>query len=133
MPPTYNPQKAFELVKDILEKDPPYNSEINANLCYASPGFYMKKLNSDLDKSISNASLKYFGKDKSSLGMGGSIPFMSLLQTWYPSANILVLGILGPQSNAHGPNESLHIPATKNLICCISQIIADFHCNFKNN
>ena len=59
-------------------------------------------------------------------GEGGSIPFMGMLGKQFPEAQFVITGVLGPQSNAHGPNEFLHIPFAKRLTCCISSIIADY-------
>lgn len=44
--------------------------------------------------------------------MGGSIPFIELLGNLYPKCVLLVTGVLGPGSNAHGPDENMHIEFT---------------------
>lgn len=53
-----------------------------------------------------------------------SIPFLGLLRDIWPKGQFIVTGVLGPHSNAHGPNEFLHIPYVKKLICSIAHIIA---------
>jgi acetylornithine deacetylase/succinyl-diaminopimelate desuccinylase-like protein len=58
---------------------------------------------------------------------GVTIPFMSTLGKKFPRAQFLITGVLGPRSNAHGPNEFLHLPAVKRLTCCVAQVVAD-HC-----
>ena len=63
------------------------------------------------------------------IGEGGTIPFMAMLGKQFPEAQFVITGVLGPQSNAHGPNEFLHIPFAKKLTCCISSIITDFKQN----
>jgi acetylornithine deacetylase/succinyl-diaminopimelate desuccinylase-like protein len=78
-----------------------------------------------LEKSVSKNSLTYFGKPSVSLGEGGSIPFMGLLGEEYPEAQFVITGVLGPKSNAHGPNEFLHIEMFKNITCCIAGILHD--------
>lgn len=65
------------------------------------------------------------------LGEGGSIPFMKMLGDKFPKAQFAIVGILGPESNAHGPNEFLHIPYTKKLICCMTQLVADSYEHIK--
>ena len=60
-------------------------------------------------------------------GEGGSIPFMSMLGQRFPRAQFLVTGVLGPESNAHGPNEFLHLPAAIKLTACVAQVLADHH------
>ena len=69
--------------------------------------------------------MNFFGKEVRCLGEGGSIPLVNDLQTLYPDAQLLVTGILGPNSNAHGPNEMLHIPFTKKFVCCMAHIISE--------
>jgi hypothetical protein len=61
------------------------------------------------------------------MGEGGTIPFMGMLGEKFPEAQFLITGVLGPQSNAHGPNEFLHIPTGKKLTCCVASVIADHH------
>jgi len=58
------------------------------------------------------------------MGEGGSIPLMGKLTEIWPKGQFIITGVLGPQSNAHGPNEMLHLPFTKKLICCMSLILA---------
>jgi hypothetical protein len=48
-----------------------------------------------------------------------------MLGARYPTAQFLITGVLGPQSNAHGPNEFLHIPYAKALTACVAQVLAD--------
>ena len=59
-------------------------------------------------------------------GEGGSIPFMAMLGEKFPRTQFVVTGVLGPHSNAHGPNEFLHIPFAKRVSACIAQVLADF-------
>jgi acetylornithine deacetylase/succinyl-diaminopimelate desuccinylase-like protein len=67
--------------------------------------------------------MNYFGAPAVSMGCGGSIPFMEFLASRTPSAEFVVTGVLGPHSNAHGPNEFLHIPAAKKLTACVAELI----------
>jgi cystathionine beta-synthase len=59
------------------------------------------------------------------MGTGGTIPFMGMLGEKFPQAQFLVTGLLGPKSNAHGPNEFLHIEKGKKLTCCVAQVLED--------
>ena len=72
------------------------------------------------------ASMDYFGAPALAMGCGGSIPVMEFLASRSPNAQFVVTGILGPHSNAHGPNEFLHIPAAKKLTACVGKLIADW-------
>lgn len=63
--------------------------------------------------------------------MGGSIPFMNMLADKFPKTQFMVVGVLGPQSNAHGPNEFLHIPYAKKLTCCVANVLNDHSKTFQ--
>jgi hypothetical protein len=45
----------------------------------------------------------------------------------FPGAQFLITGVLGPQSNAHGPNEFLHIPTGKRVSMCVARVISDHY------
>ena len=67
------------------------------------------------------------------MGEGGSIPFMAMLGEKFPQAQFVVTGVLGPHSNAHGPNEFLHIPTGKRVSTVIAQVLADHHAQIPVN
>ncbi|MEZ6189463.1 MAG: hypothetical protein R3F62_31245 [Planctomycetota bacterium] len=50
-----------------------------------------------------------FGKDLVRIGVGGSIPFITLFAERFPTTPLILNGVMDPQTNAHGPNESLHV------------------------
>jgi acetylornithine deacetylase/succinyl-diaminopimelate desuccinylase-like protein len=58
-------------------------------------------------------------------GTGGSIPFMAMLGARYPQAQFMITGVLGPDSNAHGPNEYLHVPTGVRVTACVTSVLAD--------
>ena len=70
------------------------------------------------------ASRAHFGKPAVCMGEGGSIPFMAMLGERFPDAQFLVTGVLGPGSNAHGPNEFLHVPTAERLTACVADVLA---------
>ena len=78
-----------------------------------------------LERSMQDASRTYFGADAMYMGTGGSIPFMGMLGEKFPGVQFLVTGLLGPKSNAHGPNEFLDIATGKKLTACVAHVIAD--------
>ena len=80
-----------------------------------------------LRASVERASTTYFGKPAMFTGEGGSIPFMAMLGEKFPLAQFLITGVLGPGSNAHGPNEFLHVPTGVKLTACVAQVLADHH------
>jgi acetylornithine deacetylase/succinyl-diaminopimelate desuccinylase-like protein len=80
-----------------------------------------------LDTAIDEASQAYFGKRAMYMGEGGSIPFMGMLGEKFPGAQFMITGVLGPHSNAHGPNEFLHIPMGKRVTACVAHVVAAHH------
>ena len=73
------------------------------------------------------ASNAFFGKPSMYMGTGGTIPFMAMLGESFPQAQFVITGVLGPKSNAHGPNEFLHIPYARKLTTCVAQVLADHY------
>ena len=126
IPPTLDDQMAISRLKAILETDPPYGSNVAFHPETSGPGWNAPELSSWLADSIDGASRAYFGREAVLMGEGGTIPFMGMLGEKFPNAQFLVTGVLGPQSNAHGPNEFLHIPTAKKITCCVAQIVADY-------
>lgn len=127
LPPTLEPNAAGALVKEILERDPPYGAKVEFKLEKAGTGWNAPALAPWLSKSVDEASRLHFGPPPAYMGEGGTIPFMGMLGAKFPGAQFLITGVLGPHSNAHGPNEFLHIPTGKKLTACVAKVIADHH------
>jgi acetylornithine deacetylase/succinyl-diaminopimelate desuccinylase-like protein len=125
--PTTDAVKALALVKKILETDPPFQAKVTFNGTEAASGWNAPAESAWLVNAAAEASKNYFGAEAMYMGEGGSIPFMGMLGKKFPQAQFLITGLLGPESNAHGPNEFLHIPAGKKLTCCVAEVIAR-HC-----
>jgi acetylornithine deacetylase/succinyl-diaminopimelate desuccinylase-like protein len=125
LPPTLDATNIDRRLKDLLESDPPYGAKVTFEPEKGGAGWEAPKVAPWLEASVDRASKTYFGKSAMSLGEGGSIPFMGMLGTRYPEAQFLITGVLGPHSNAHGPNEFLHINAAKNVTACVAQVLAD--------
>lgn len=126
-PPTCDSQKAGEALKKILESDPPHHATVQFNLDEASDGWQAPPSSNWLTQLNDQASMMFYGKKAAYLGCGGSIPFMNMLGKMFPQAQFLITGVLGPKSNAHGPNEFLHIPMVKRLTGVISAVIAGYY------
>lgn len=124
LPPTCDAEKAAKILKTTLESNPPHQAKIRYETSDSGSGWNAPAESPWLSEAANLASQTYFGKDVVYMGEGGSIPFMGMLGKKFPQAQFLITGLLGPGSNAHGPNEFLHIPAGKKLTCCISEIIA---------
>ena len=126
LPPTFNCKKSEEVLKEILEKDPPYNSKVTCKVMVSGNGWAAKDLCEPLKKSLNQSSQKIFGKDFYNCGEGGSIPFIAELGELFPKCEILVTGVLGPGSNAHCLNECLNIQFTKNMTVALAHAINDY-------
>jgi acetylornithine deacetylase/succinyl-diaminopimelate desuccinylase-like protein len=112
-------------VKRLLEKNPPYKSKVKFEVESPMGGWNAPAVATWLEASMRNASKTFFGADAMYMGTGGSIPFMGMLGKKFPKSQFLVTGLLGPHSNAHGPNEFLHIPTARKLTACVALVLAD--------
>ncbi|MEE9423486.1 MAG: M20 family metallopeptidase [Methylococcales bacterium] len=130
LPPTCDAELASQKLKRLLEEDPPYQATISFTPNWAASGWNAPPFSHWLQESIDTASSDFFGKPAVHMGEGGSIPFMGMLGEKFPNAQFMITGVLGPGSNAHGPNEFLHIPTAKKLTCCVAMVIAD---HFQSN
>ena len=127
LPPTLDPEIAGQRVKQVLESDPPYGAEVDFSLEKAGSGWNAPALSPWLAESVDAASRQYFGPPPAYMGEGGSIPFMGMLGAKFPGAQFLITGVLGPHSNAHGPNEFLHVPTGKRVTACVAKVLADHY------
>jgi acetylornithine deacetylase/succinyl-diaminopimelate desuccinylase-like protein len=127
LPPTLDGKRAGELLKEVLLRDPPNGAHVELELEKASAGWNAPPLSPWLEQAIADASNTYFGKPAVYMGEGGSIPFMGMLGEKFPGAQFMITGVLGPHSNAHGPNEFLHIPMGKRVTACVAHVIAEHH------
>jgi acetylornithine deacetylase/succinyl-diaminopimelate desuccinylase-like protein len=125
LPPTLDATDSGALVKELLEKDPPYGAEVHFEPGSAGTGWNAPALSPWLERSLARASEVAFGRKPAYMGEGGSIPFMAMLGEKFPRAQFVVTGVLGPHSNAHGPNEFLHIPTGKAVTAVIAMVLAD--------
>ncbi len=77
------------------------------------------------EQAMYRASQQVFGREPVYVGGGGGIPFLRILGDRFQDTQFLVSGVLGPQSNAHGPNEFLHIDYATRPTGCVSLVLAD--------
>jgi acetylornithine deacetylase/succinyl-diaminopimelate desuccinylase-like protein len=125
IPPTLNAAEATETVRTLLEANPPYGAKISFAGQVGSTGWNAPALALWLKESLAKASADAFGAPPAFIGEGGSIPFMAMLGEKFPAAQFVVTGVLGPHSNAHGPNEFLHIPTGRKITQVIAHVLAD--------
>jgi len=124
LPPTCDAKAASRKLKELLESDPPNGAQVSFTPNWGADGWDAPPSAPWLSRALDEASRAYFGKPAAYMGEGGTIPFMAMLGERFPEAQFLITGVLGPGSNAHGPNEFLHIPAAKKLTCCVAGVIA---------
>jgi len=124
LPPTIDGALAARTMKALLEADPPYGAKVRFDVEEGATGWNAPRAAAWLTKSVNDASLAFYGKPSCAMGEGGTIPFMAMLGRHFPEAQFLITGVLGPHSNAHGPNEFLHIPYAKKLTACVATVIA---------
>jgi acetylornithine deacetylase/succinyl-diaminopimelate desuccinylase-like protein len=125
IPPRVDPDAAARAVKTVLERDPPYGAQVKFEIVGASAGWDAPPLSPWLERALEAASRRYFGNPAFYVGEGGTIPFMHMLGQKFPEAEFCITGVLGPGSNAHGPNEFLHIPTVKKLTCAMADVLAE--------
>ncbi|MET0332057.1 MAG: M20 family metallopeptidase [Dyella sp.] len=129
VPPTLNGVQAGQFLKQLLENDPPYGAQVSFTLEKDSSGWHAPALSPWLEQTVAEASEHYFGAPAAYMGEGGSIPFMGMLGEKFPQAQFLITGVLGPHSNAHGPNEFLHIPTGKKVSMVVAEVVARHYQN----
>lgn len=126
LPPTTRSAQAEQELVELLTGSAPNHVEVSVDVAGRADGWDAPPISDALEGSLEAASNAFFGAPVVSMGCGGSIPFMEFLADSFPEAQFVVTGLLGPMSNAHGPNEFLHIPTAKKLTACIAKVIYDW-------
>ena len=124
LPPLVDGAAATQELKTLLEDNAPYNAKVSFHPDSAATGWNAPELSPWLEQVLNAASTTHFGAPLGYIGQGGTIPLMSMLQAGFPKAQMMVCGVLGPKSNAHGPNEFLHVPYGKKLTAAVAQVVA---------
>ncbi len=124
LPPLIDAAAATQELKQLLEDNAPYQAKVTFEARPASPGWNAPATAHWFEQSLHQASQTHFGAPCGFIGQGGTIPLMNLLSQGFPTAQMMVCGVLGPRSNAHGPNEFLHVPYAKKLTAAVAQVIS---------
>jgi acetylornithine deacetylase/succinyl-diaminopimelate desuccinylase-like protein len=127
LPPTADHKVCTAAAKDVIESNPPSGATVSFHAEKGANGWNAPPLADWLRDAVARASEAHFGNAPAYMGEGGSIPFMGMLGEKFPAAQFLITGVLGPASNAHGPNEFLHLPTGKKLTACVAQVLHE-HC-----
>jgi acetylornithine deacetylase/succinyl-diaminopimelate desuccinylase-like protein len=123
LPPTCDAVAARDALVRTLSADPPYGASVEADVREIADGWNAPPTAPWLAAAIDDGSLAGFGETARTIGEGGTIPFMAMLGQRFPRAQFVVTGVLGPETNAHGPNEFLHLPTAQHLTVAIAHIL----------
>jgi len=123
VPPTCDNEAALEALRTALTIDPPYGAHVTFDNGHSGPGWNAPSFAPWLQKALDDASAANFGNESRAIGEGGSIPFMGMLGQMFPDAQFVITGVLGPGSNAHGPNEYLHLPTARRITSCVATVL----------
>ena len=123
LPPTADSKQCLDIITKLFENDPPYSAKVSFSGSECCDGWNAPALAPWLDDAMNQASQTFFGAPAMSMGEGGTIPFMGMLGEKFPDAQFMITGVLGPESNAHGPNEFLHLPTARKLTSCVADVI----------
>ncbi|HET7791971.1 MAG TPA: M20 family metallopeptidase [Rhizobacter sp.] len=129
LPPLVDAGEAAQKLKAVLEDNAPYNAKVTFHAdgradAMGASGWNAPSLTHWMDDALNAASQAHYGAPCGYIGQGGTIPLMGMLQKSFPAAQMMVCGVLGPKSNAHGPNEFLHVPYGKKLTAAVAQVMA---------
>ncbi len=127
LPPTADGPAAGHALREALLANPPYGAKVSFQLEKSSTGWNAPAMSPWLSQAIDDASKHAFGAPAMYMGEGGTIPFMGMLGEKFPGAQFMITGVLGPHSNAHGPNEFLHIPTGKRVTMAVAHVIAEHY------
>jgi len=126
LPPLVEAAKAVQALKALLEDNAPYQAKVTFESSGGATGWNAPDTAPWFEQALNEASQAHFGAGCGYIGQGGTIPLMNMLSQGFPKAQMMVCGVLGPKSNAHGPNEFLHVPYAKKLTAAVAQVIARF-------
>ncbi|WP_296510236.1 M20/M25/M40 family metallo-hydrolase [Rhodoferax sp.] len=126
LPPLVEAAAAVQELKALLEDNAPYQAKVTFEGLSSATGWNAPDTAPWFDSALNDASNAHFGAPCGHIGQGGTIPLMNMLSKGFPKAQMMVCGVLGPKSNAHGPNEFLHVPYAKKLTAAVAQVISRF-------
>jgi acetylornithine deacetylase/succinyl-diaminopimelate desuccinylase-like protein len=124
LPPLVDAAQAVQELKALLEDNAPYQAKVTFEGGGGATGWNAPSSTPWFDNALDGASQAFFGAGCGTIGQGGTIPLMNMLSQGFPKAQMMVCGVLGPMSNAHGPNEFLHVPYAKKLTAAVAYVMA---------
>lgn len=106
--PTQDPNEAFQALAKHLRAHAPFGAEVEVELEEVGSGFAADAQGPVYEEARA-AFRDAWDAEPVDVGIGGSIPFVSLFAEMMPGAALLVTGVEDPDTRAHGANESLHL------------------------
>jgi len=123
LPPLVDAAQAVEQLKTLLEDNAPYQAKVTFTPAGAASGWNAPSTSDWFESALQSASQAHFGAACGTIGQGGTIPLMNMLSQGFPKAQMMVCGVLGPKSNAHGPNEFLHLDYARRLTASVAEVV----------
>ncbi|MBK0391322.1 M20 family metallopeptidase [Ramlibacter algicola] len=124
LPPLVDAAQAVQQLKALLEDNAPYQAVVTFEGDHSATGWNAPSTAPWFEQALNAASMAHFGAPCGYIGQGGTIPLMNMLSRGFPTSQMMVCGVLGPRSNAHGPNEFLHVPYAKRLTAAVAEVMA---------
>ncbi|MDO9115355.1 MAG: M20 family metallopeptidase [Polaromonas sp.] len=124
LPPLVDAGSAVQELKTLLEDNAPYQAKVTFESAGGATGWNAPTTSPWFEQALNEASQAFYGAPCGTIGQGGTIPLMNMLSQGFPKAQMMVCGVLGPKSNAHGPNEFLHVPYAKKITAAVASVIA---------
>jgi len=124
LPPLVDAAGAVQELKTLLEDNAPYQAKVTFESAGGATGWNAPSTSPWFEQALNEASQAFYGAPCGTIGQGGTIPLMNMLSQGFPKAQMMVCGVLGPKSNAHGPNEFLHVPYAKKITAAVAHVIA---------
>jgi acetylornithine deacetylase/succinyl-diaminopimelate desuccinylase-like protein len=113
--PDQDPEQVFAQLKAVLTADPPWGVKVTVRQDHAPVKWWMTDPNGPAFEAATKALKAGFGREAVGIGCGGTIGFVGPLADLFGGAPALLLGIEDPLTNAHAPNESLHLDDFRKL------------------
>jgi acetylornithine deacetylase/succinyl-diaminopimelate desuccinylase-like protein len=121
LPPDVDAERACDALISALRTDE--GAHITIDVKGVAQGWIAPPLEAGVTATLTRVSTERFGRAPGFVGEGGSIPFLADLQRGFPGTQFVATGVLGPHSNAHGPNEALHIPMAKAVTHAVAELL----------
>ncbi|MEY4713873.1 MAG: hypothetical protein RIQ37_203 [Actinomycetota bacterium] len=112
--PAESPEAGLDALKKHLRDHVPFGAKLEFGDVELGPGY--QAISGWASRVSKQTMAAAWEKEPVEYGVGGSIPFISKFAELFPKAQILVTGVEEPDSRAHSPNESQHLPTLRHAM-----------------